>query len=69
MRMLEEENGKKSSKRIMGIVILSVMLTLTVYKELSNEEITNMEVFISFLVTAGTMLGITIFEPSKKEIK
>lgn len=61
MGMLTEDNGKQSSKRVMGVVILFTMLLLFSYKEVKDLAIINLEIFISFLVTAGTLLGITVF--------
>ena len=67
MKMLKENNGKYSSKRVIETVILFTLLVLFVYKEVINEFIQNMEIFISYLITAGTLLGITIITPSKEE--
>jgi hypothetical protein len=65
MKMLQENNGKYSAKRVMGATILFSLLILFIYKEVVNEVILNMEVFISHLITAGTLLGITIIKPKE----
>ena len=65
MQMLKEEGGKTSSKRVMGVVMLLTMLVLFSYKEFKSLEIVNVETFIAFLITSGTLLGITIINPYK----
>jgi len=62
MSIITDKDGKSSSKRTMGIIIVITMLILFVYKEFLDKTITNPEIFIGMLVTGGSLLGIAVFE-------
>lgn len=62
MQILKDNNGKSSSKRVMGVVYMVVLLILFIYKEWKTSEIANPEIFIGMLATGGTLIGMGVLE-------
>lgn len=62
MSIVKDTDGKHSSKRAMGIMLIVLQQILFIYKEINHQEIVNPEIFIGMVCTGGSLLGIAIFE-------
>jgi len=62
MKMLEEESGKTSVKRVWGSIIMLVLLLIFCWKEWHNLTVQNLEVFKYFLIIACILLGLDILK-------
>ena len=60
--MINNAHGNTSSKRILGMIYSFVLLALFLYKELNDKLITNPEIFIGMVVTAFSLVGVTVLE-------
>lgn len=67
MEMVKNPDGQYSSKRVMGVMYLVILLFLYVVKEWKNETIANPEIFIGMVATGGGLIGIAIFEYFSKK--
>ncbi len=62
MEMLKTPDGQYSSKRVMGVLYLTILLLLFIIKEWKEQVIENPEIFIGMVATGGGLIGIAIFE-------
>jgi len=60
--MIKSVDGNTSSKRVLGVLYSIVLLILYIYKELNDKQINNPEIFIGMVVSAFSLVGITVFE-------
>lgn len=67
MEMFNNPDGQTSSKRVMGVMYLVILLLLYVVKEWKSETIENPEIFIGMVATGGCLVGIAIFEYFSKK--
>lgn len=67
MEMFNNPDGQTSSKRVMGVLYLVILLLLYVLKEWKEQTIENPEIFIGMVATGGGLIGIAIFEYFSKK--
>jgi hypothetical protein len=60
MGMLKEENGKTSSKRVSGFIILLVCIIIFGYKEWENTLIINKDIFNNLMILSTILIGLDI---------
>jgi hypothetical protein len=60
MKMLKEESGKTSAKRVSGFIILLVCIVIFGYKEWHNTDITNKDIFNNLMILSTILLGLDI---------
>ena len=76
MEKLKDINGKESSKRRQGIILITVSLVMAViqfivglimtYKGIKYEDNFPIEIWYTIIGTGTTLLGVTLFERPKK---
>jgi amino acid permease len=62
MSIFKSTNGQYSSKRVMGILYLVLLIVLFIYKETRDSIIANPEIFIGMVGTGGGLLGLGLIE-------
>lgn len=67
--MFNSVTGDVSSKRVMGVVYLSIGLLMAVVDQLTSYDISSFEIWAGILVTGGSLLGLGLFEYFGKKDK
>ncbi len=62
MNIFQDSNGSYSSKRTLGIIYMLAALILAIVDQVTKFEINSFEVWLTIVVTGGSLLGITLFE-------
>lgn len=60
--MLRSVTGDVSSKRVMGVVYLSVALLMAIVDQVTRFDISSFEVWLSIIITGSSLLGLGLFE-------
>ena len=60
--MLNSVTGDVSSKRVMGVVYLTVALIMAIFDQFTNFDVSSYEVWVSVVVTGASLLGLGLFE-------
>ncbi len=72
MKTLQDKDGKPSSKRVWGSILLGIGITFSVIlfalslKGGASDPTTAVSIINMFLITGGGILGIGVFENLKK---
>lgn len=67
MNIFQDSEGNYSSKRALGIIYMLSALLLAIVDQLTKFEINSFEVWLTLVVTGGSLLGITLFEAKIKK--
>ena len=62
MQIFKDSQGNYSSKRTLGVIYMLIALLMAVIDQLTKFEINSFEVWITIVITGGSLLGITLFE-------
>lgn len=61
MEILQEENGKYSSKRAMGVLYMIVGLAMAIIDQVTSKDAT-FEILLTVIGTGAGLLGLSIFK-------
>ena len=61
MSIIKDTDGKDSSRRVMGILYLSIGLLMSILDMFTNRSVT-FEVLLIVIGTGGALLGLGLFE-------
>lgn len=67
MNIFQDSDGNYSSKRTLGIIYMLAALFLAAIDQITKFEINSFEVWITIVITGGSLLGITLFEGKIKK--